>query len=68
MDGDRLTFSILNTPFSVWIRGMDPNWGGEGSNLRSPKATDLQSVPFVRLGTSPCSAPTIYDLPFTPPT
>ena len=29
------------------------NWGGEDSNLRSLTATDLQSVPFVRSGTSP---------------
>jgi hypothetical protein len=28
-------------------------WGGEDSNLRSLSATDLQSVPFDRSGTSP---------------
>jgi hypothetical protein len=28
-------------------------WGGEDSNLRSTSATDLQSVPFDRSGTSP---------------
>ena len=28
-------------------------WGVKDSNLRRPKPTDLQSVPFVRLGNSP---------------
>ena len=40
-------------PAPASYRASEGKWGGEGSNLRRPKPTDLQSVPFVHLGTSP---------------
>ena len=50
-----LSTSLLFASYSLLIafHSLLLKWGGEGSNLRSYTATDLQSVPFGRLGTSP---------------